>query len=262
MSLDKIKKLASPVRMLNLGCGNRWHRDWINLDFNSNSEFVQKHNLYEPLPFENNSVDVVYSSHVLEHFPKCFAPIFLKECYRVLKSGTIIRVVVPDLEMIVRDYIEFLHGAKAGHLDSQEKYEWVMLKLFDQVVRNTSGGEMVRYWSNMPESQKNFVVERTGSELLNYLNNNIGKGKVSQHLECKKLDPFKVGKFRLSGEVHQWMYDSYSLKKLLFDVGFRDVKKVEADESTIPDFNSYCLDIESDGSVRKPDSLFIEAIKI
>jgi len=102
-----ITATVPPMKMLNLGCGNRWHKDWINLDFHPNNEFVQKHNLYEPLPFEDGSVDVVYSSHVLEHFPKSFAPKFIQECYRVLKQGGIFRVVVPDLEQIVRNYLVF-----------------------------------------------------------------------------------------------------------------------------------------------------------
>jgi hypothetical protein len=70
-----------------------------------------------------------------------------------------------------------------------------------------------------------------------------------------------VGKFRLSGEVHYWMYDSYSLSKLLESVGFKEILKYSANQSQIPSFNTYKLDIESDGSIRKPDSLFLECRK-
>ncbi len=122
------------MKMLNLGCGSRWHKDWVNLDFNSNSEFVQKYNLYKPLPFDDSSIDIVYSSHVLEHFPKCFAPKFLQECYRILKKGGIIRVVVPDLEILAKNYISFLELARDGNLDAEEKYNWTLIELFDQMV--------------------------------------------------------------------------------------------------------------------------------
>ena len=117
------------MTMVNLGCGNKYHKDWINLDFKSNNEDVKEFNLLQKLPFEDNSVDVVYSSHVLEHFTKCEAPKFLEECYRILKPKGIIRVIVPDLEQLMKNYFTFLNGAKNGDIDSQEKYEWTMIEL-------------------------------------------------------------------------------------------------------------------------------------
>jgi hypothetical protein len=56
------------------------------------------------------------------------------------------------------------------------------------------------------------------------------------------------------------MYDRYSLGQLLSKYGFTDIKVVKADESSIPNWNSFGLDI-IDGKVRKPDSLFMEAKK-
>lgn len=250
------------MKMLNLGCGNRWHKDWINLDFHSNSEFVQKHNLYEPLPFENASVDAVYSSHVLEHFPKSFAPIFLKECHRVLRPDGIIRVAVPDLEQIVRNYLTFLELARAEDIDGEEKYDWTMIELFDQTVRNVSGGEMLEYWKQNPMPQEEFVVARLGSEVKNALQTIRQNPKHYEKKSDPETDPLKIGNFRVSGEVHQWMYDSFSLSRLLKSVGFTEVRRCQADESSIENFNTYLLDIEPDGSVRKPDSLFMEAKKI
>ena len=71
---------------------------------------------------------------------------------------------------------------------------------------------------------------------------------------------FQAGIFRSSGEVHRWMYDQYSLKRVLERIGFIDIKICQAAESRIPSFNSYSFDV-LDGVVRKPDSLFIEATK-
>jgi hypothetical protein len=65
----------------------------------------------------------------------------------------------------------------------------------------------------------------------------------------------------MSGEVHQWMYDRYSLKKILGETGFVDIQQCCADQSEIPNFNSYLLDIEPNGKIRKPDSFFMEAWK-
>jgi hypothetical protein len=71
----------------------------------------------------------------------------------------------------------------------------------------------------------------------------------------------EIGRFRRSGEVHHWMYDRYSLQVLLESVGFEQVRVCQANESLIPNFTEYGLDVETDGRVRKPDSLFMEAIK-
>ena len=70
-----------------------------------------------------------------------------------------------------------------------------------------------------------------------------------------------VARFRSSGEIHQWMYDRYSLKGLFEKAGFTDVNRVGPTESRIPDWTSYNLDTDSDGTVYKPDSLYLEATK-
>ena len=71
---------------------------------------------------------------------------------------------------------------------------------------------------------------------------------------------YKVGRFRMGGEVHQWMYDRYSLNILLEEAGFNDVKVSTANSSAIAGWSEYGLD--SDGEhVFKPDSLFMEGVK-
>ncbi len=249
------------MKLLNLGCGSRYHKDWINLDFKSNSEYVIEYDLHTALPFENESVDVGYTSHVLEHFSKCFAPKFLEECFRVLKPNAILRVVVPDLEQLMRNYIQFLDKAKKGDIDSQEKYEWTMIELFDQMVRNFSGGNMLEYWKQNPMPQEKFVIERIGSEAQNVIEKIRKNPNMKLSDKCIQQSAEEIGKFRASGEVHQWMYDEYSLRKLLMEIGFTNISVKKANESNIKNFNSYLLDIEHDNSIRKPDSLFMEAQK-
>ena len=57
------------------------------------------------------------------------------------------------------------------------------------------------------------------------------------------------------------MYDRWSLRVLLERTGFHEIKVCAASESQISDFDRYRLDLNADGSVRKPDSLFMEARK-
>jgi glycosyltransferase involved in cell wall biosynthesis/predicted SAM-dependent methyltransferase len=252
------------MKLLNLGCGTRHHPAWINVDLKSTGPGVIPCDLRQGLPFTDNSVDVVYHSHLLEHFSKAFAPVFLRDCFRVLKTGGIIRVVTPDLEQIVRVYLRILEELEGGSKEIQERYNWIILELLDQMVRNQSGGEIFKYWSQDPLPAADFVLERMGSELLDNLSNpQIIDGSESDSPQDSyqetSVEALKVGEFRLSGEVHQWMYDRHSLKVLLQEVGFKDVKVCQADESAIPNFDSYLLDIEEDGSPFKPVSLYTEA---
>ncbi|MDD2541683.1 MAG: hypothetical protein PHH28_11660, partial [Desulfuromonadaceae bacterium] len=76
----------------------------------------------------------------------------------------------------------------------------------------------------------------------------------------KGRNAFEEGLFRSSGEIHRWMYDRFSLGRLMANVGFVEIRVVSASVSSIPDFARYNLDI-ADGVVRKPDSLVMEGVK-
>jgi len=63
------------------------------------------HDIRKPLPFRDNSADAVYASHVLEHLYREQGQQLARECFRVLAPGGIVRLVVPDLNAIVREYL-------------------------------------------------------------------------------------------------------------------------------------------------------------
>lgn len=76
----------------------------------------------------------------------------------------------------------------------------------------------------------------------------------------KSVQSFRKGVFRDSGEIHRVMYDRYSLKRLLVNHGFVGITICQPTESRIPDYEQYYLDTFAD-KIRKPDSLFVEALK-
>jgi predicted SAM-dependent methyltransferase len=250
---------ANKSMLLNLGCGQRIHPDWVNVDFSQSCSGIISHDLTSGLPFCSESFEAVYHSHLLERFTKNHAPVFLKDCFRVLKPGGIIRVVVPDLETITRIYLLLLEKSVKGDPEARRRYDWIMLELFDHIVRTKAGGEMLN--SGLDE---NFVIENMGFQVKSSMpiirSSPHFRNQTSSQSE-NTLDPCKIGQFCLSAEINQWMYDRYSLHKLLQEAGFEEIKICRADESRIPDFNSYLLDIDANSSTRMPNSLFMEARK-
>ncbi len=276
------------VRCLNLGCGHRFHLDWENVDFSSTGPGVRAYDLRKGIPYPDATFDVVYHSHLLEHFPKESAPVFLGECHRVLKPRGVIRVVVPDLETIVRLYLEALEKASHGVPGLAENYNWMLLEMYDQAVREHSGGSCNEYYSQNPIPNWDFVHERVGAEAdaalafvraaarqagqpvrfqskLGYILRNPGKFLQNRlaklFLNKEDYKALKIGKFRRQGEVHLWMYDTYSLAQLLRSAGFRNPQRRQPNESQIPNWKEFHLDAAIDGRAHKPDSLYMEAVK-
>ncbi len=131
------------LNYLDLGCGNRFHKDWVNIDMVSKNPYVISHNLLKGIPYPDNQFDVIYHAQVLEHIPKDKATDFIKECFRVLKPGGIIRIVVPNLENIVGEYIKHLKvNLENPTEESEANYDWILLEMYDQTVRQYVGGQM------------------------------------------------------------------------------------------------------------------------
>jgi SAM-dependent methyltransferase len=246
--------------MLNLGCGGSFHPDWVNMDFKPASSKVIAHDLRKPLPFRGNTWDCIYASHVLEHFSRREARLFLNECRRVLRPGGVLRIVVPDLEMIARLYLRYLELAALGDVNAEACHEWMTIEMLDQITRQRSGGETLSYWQRFPMPAENFVIERVGEEVRRFLEFNP-RSRIQPSSPTNEPSDEEYLKFRSTGEIHKWMYDRISLHKLLEGCGFSDAKQCAADESAIEGFSSFFLDTNKDGSSRKPDSLYMESKK-
>ncbi|MEM3091036.1 MAG: methyltransferase domain-containing protein [Candidatus Pacearchaeota archaeon] len=89
---------------LHLGCGWRnFGEDWVHID-GGNYPHVISHNIIN-LPYEDNSVDLIYSSHVIQYFDREEVVPVLKEWNRVLKPRGLLRIAVPDFEAITNLYV-------------------------------------------------------------------------------------------------------------------------------------------------------------
>lgn len=161
---SQIIKINSKIVKVNVGSGIKVAPDWINIDNNfailfknypnfvidkfydysyyknyiSKKEFLYIlkknkfifHDVNYGLPFNNNSVDYIYSSHFLEHLFLEDAKKLLRETFRILKKGGILRIVVPDLDYIIKLFnsnnkikaLNFFFSPKSQGLFHQHKY--------------------------------------------------------------------------------------------------------------------------------------------
>lgn len=101
------------------------------------------------LPYARDSVEVIYSSHMLEHLPREEAETFLRETYRVLAPGGRLRLAVPDLERKARVYLAQVARLRAGSFDGVPA---------DQFVRSVLlGAESSTSWRRPPDLYRAIV---------------------------------------------------------------------------------------------------------
>ncbi len=274
------------MKYLNLGCGPKYVKsdEWINADMLPYGNEVIQCNFLNGIPFESNTFDFVYHSHVLEHFSKMDGENFVKECFRILKVGGAIRIAMPNLEEIAKQYLNNIERAMKNENNANNDYDWIMLEMYDQTVRNKSGGLMLNYLtqSNIPNEQ--YVYERIGDDAKKWRSSTISVKNMIENgalrmlkmliqkptliftgirliylkivLSKKGYQYYKIGKFRMGGEIHQWMYDRYSLGRLLTDIGFTDISLRTATTSFIKEWSTFNLDNPNEKA-----SIFIEAVK-
>lgn len=245
-----VKCLPDGRALINLGSSARVAPGWNNLDFSwivrlgryrRLSAFLYKlgllhearyarilqldpdtvlWDLSKGIPFADQTFDGVYHCHVLEHIDRGAAPLFLHECYRVLKRGGILRIVVPDLEQLARNYLDVID--RLPEQTSMADHTFAVEEIFDQMVQRTP---------KFRQEQKPIV---------------------------RLLEYWFIGDTARAGILHRWMYDRFSLGQLLCQVGFDSVQPQTEATSQIAGWCEFNLDTEPDSSPYKPGSLYIE----
>lgn len=238
--------------VLNLGCGTKTAPNCINLDnspylilkttpilrsfgaifldkarrerLGQLDDTIQRCDLRKGIPYPDDSVDVVYHSHLFEHIDREQVVGFIREVRRVLRPGGIHRICTPDLEYLVEQYHRSLRQNGNGHRDWQA-HDRAVADILDQCVR------------------KEAVATSEQPPLRRWLENRF------------------VGDARQRAETHQWLWDRVNLAGLLEQNGYHKVSVTRHSESRIPDWAGFRLEVNDDGSEYKPGSIYIEAEK-
>jgi len=91
------------LNKLEIGIGNGARKQgFITSDLNMATDYP--FDLRIGLPFPNESIDLIYAEHVLEHFSYRDLLLLLSDCYRVLKSDGRLSLAVPDTRIWLDAY--------------------------------------------------------------------------------------------------------------------------------------------------------------
>jgi prepilin-type processing-associated H-X9-DG protein len=96
------KKRYRKCSKAQIGCGKNYLEGFINIDANFQRKPDYLLDVRVGLPFPNDSLDFIYSCHMLEHVHVTEAISILKEWYRVLSPTGYIRLTLPDFEHIIK----------------------------------------------------------------------------------------------------------------------------------------------------------------
>ena len=89
-------------KFLHIGCGNAiLPKPFLNID-GRDLEGVDLVCDLKGLPFDDCDFDLIYCSHVLEHFKRNQIETVLSEWFRCLKKGGIFRISVPDFSALTK----------------------------------------------------------------------------------------------------------------------------------------------------------------
>ncbi len=115
---------------LHLGCGNKKFDGYVNIDIRKEVNPDVADDISNLSQFSDNSADLIYACHVLEHFGRYEYLEVLKRWHNILKSGGILRISVPDLEAVIKKQNEGtplrqLFGFLYGGQNYKENYHYI-----------------------------------------------------------------------------------------------------------------------------------------
>ncbi len=249
---DTRKSIVSDNTLINIGSGD-WECDgWTNLDYSSEwystahegRNYIEYDIRNDDIPYDDNSVDCIYCSHVIEHIEDIYDQKMFRESYRVLKKGGIIRIACPDAEFL-------------WNMTKQGKDWWVWRKRWCE-----------RFGANWDELRPvDFLVREVATPRMKgigYLDgtsegicdyNNIFDTMNSNEFFAYITDGLVFNAEHVGDHINFWTYEKLSQE--LRDAGFSGIFKSKYAGSLSPFMKSReYFDLKEPGM-----SLYVEAIK-
>lgn len=157
--LDRVKALSETGQFIRLNLGGRGTKidGFLTVDLEPGSDCEAD---VASLPFEDHTVDEIYASHILEHFPHVRTDYVLEEWHRVLKKGSRAYIAVPDFDAMVKIYwkegmVDFIRNMLYGDQLYGRAYHYTAFTFSTLAFAcGKSGFEDVKRIKNMPYTVK------------------------------------------------------------------------------------------------------------
>ena len=101
---------------LDLGSGRVKKEGYTSVDVYPFRYLDVQHDIEEKLPFDDASADEIYCSHVLEHCSMQAVPNMLRDWHRVLVDDGIVKIIVPEIEVCMRNFLDAPESKKWGNV--------------------------------------------------------------------------------------------------------------------------------------------------
>ena len=133
----------SPSPRLHIGCGDNHLEGWLNTELTPRGDQIFL-DATKPFPFSNDSFDLIYTEHMIEHIPHASARQMVGECRRVLRPGGTLRVVTPDMAFLrsLLDGVE--HPRRAEYFEFYKRHN----RLVEPFTATHLVNHFVRAWGH------------------------------------------------------------------------------------------------------------------
>lgn len=282
MKLQSNEVNRSVPTFLNIACGGTYLAapEWENIDYMPDEDgHVRRMNVLDKLEPSQAEYEAVYCSHFVEHIPSEGLLKFLERCRALTAPNGLLRIVVPDAEFLLREYLK--------HKDAGDdaRAEFAFVNFLDQCVRRKRGGRLGSLYGEIARGKRPDL-----EEYAIYLNGAMELGAMASTPVAAKTRFLRLLKsprqfvstvenritrftcrllprgFRSQnvsyadvGEMHHWMYDFTQLSKLLKEAGFSEVSRMSHDTSRRSDGVFLPLDMHNGAPRKGHHQLFIEA---
>lgn len=204
-------------KYINLGAGSFFHPLWHNVDmpqefysaFQDNIHIFYDFTSMKPLPFDDNSIEIAYCSHVVEHLPPDSINHLFKEVNRVMKKNGVFRISTPDADLFYDAYM------------NKDNYFWGPQSPWKTSPKNDSE-RFLEFASTLLSPTYKDISERVISETeLQDLTRALSK----EDLLNKLIEMLPSDANRRLAEGHCNWFNYNKIERLLRDSGFPKVYK-------------------------------------
>lgn len=124
------------VKKLQIGCQDHPMPGWLNADIDPIHEEVVLMDATQPFPLPSDTFDIVFSEHMIEHIGFQEGLFMVKECYRVMKKGAVIRISTPNLKFLIDLYQEPKTQVQLDYIQFNKRYFKDNRPMTDAIVIN------------------------------------------------------------------------------------------------------------------------------